>query len=305
MGEISSYPGGFGSGVAIQELPILNTYSRKVFWVDSNGGGGSRGTFKHPVTTLAAALDLCTASKGDIIMIKAGHAEAPTATIDLDVAGVSIIGLGVGGNRPTFTPAHTVASDIAFDFQADDMLLKNIVIAAGTNTGGNTYQVNMGASDCCVEDCEIQMGAVNLYGLTIEHNQDRNTVSRCLFRGTAANPDVAIDFIGSGDSQDITITDCIFNFTGSAGLDLAGIRSSKIDGGILIKDCVFIGMDATAIDFNSSATGVVANCAIQSNNATVAEMIDVGHLAVIDTKVAYKATHNAVTTTIPATTATA
>ena len=60
-------------------------------------------------------------------------------------------------------------------------------------------------------------------------------------------------------------------------------------------------MDATALDFNSSATGIVRNVAVVSNNATVNEMIDPGDLAFFNCKVGYISISGA---TIPATTAT-
>lgn len=302
MAPASHYPQGFSEGVTIRELPILQLHSKNILWVDSNGGGGGKGTFRNPCLTLAAALDLCTASRGDIIVLKAGHAEAPTATIDLDVVGVSIIGLGVGRNRPTFTPAHTVASDYTFDVAADDILLKNIIVAAGTNSGGNSTQINIGEDDFTMEDCLIEMGDVNLIGVNIESNCDRPSIIRCVFRGTAPNPDVAIDVgSGSGDVEDFTVIGCHFNFDGSSGLDLAGIRINKICTGVLIKDCTMIGMDATGIDCNSNATGLVANVYVDSNSATVNEMIDAGTLSFVDTKVAYNSVSGA---TMPATTAT-
>lgn len=54
--------------------------------------------------TVDAAIGECTANAGDVIYVMPGHSETVTATsIALDVAGVTIIGLGTGLNRPTFT----------------------------------------------------------------------------------------------------------------------------------------------------------------------------------------------------------
>lgn len=62
-------------------------------------------------TTVDAAISQCTANAGDVILIMPGHAEAVTATsIALDVAGVSIIGLGNGLDRPTFTYGAAAAT---------------------------------------------------------------------------------------------------------------------------------------------------------------------------------------------------
>lgn len=55
-------------------------------------------------TTLALALAACTADRGDFIFLAPGYALTVTATnVDLNKAGVTIIGLGNGLKRPTFT----------------------------------------------------------------------------------------------------------------------------------------------------------------------------------------------------------
>jgi hypothetical protein len=53
----SSY-GAFADGIVIRGMPLLTLYPGNVYWVDENGGGGSKGTFAHPVATLAAAVAL-------------------------------------------------------------------------------------------------------------------------------------------------------------------------------------------------------------------------------------------------------
>jgi hypothetical protein len=85
-------------------MPILGLYPGNVYWVDSGGGGGSKGTFKSPVATLAEGLALCTANNGDYVMVKPNHAETITGAggITLDKAGVSVIGMGHYNARPTF-----------------------------------------------------------------------------------------------------------------------------------------------------------------------------------------------------------
>ena len=74
----------------------------------SNSGDGS--TPASAKTTLAAALAL--ALSGDRIFIAAGHTEtiATAAGIALSQSGVTIIGLGNGSNRPTFTWSATAST---------------------------------------------------------------------------------------------------------------------------------------------------------------------------------------------------
>ena len=112
---ISNYPNGFPGGVSIRGVPIAQTHPGKVFWVSNvttgllpgqrGGSNGNKGTFNDPFSTLAYAISRCVANRGDIIFIKPGHAEsiASATALPFDIAGVAIVGLGIGANRPTFT----------------------------------------------------------------------------------------------------------------------------------------------------------------------------------------------------------
>ena len=86
--------------------PSINTRG-KVFYVDSvNGGSGRNGlTPTNAVTTIAAAVAKCTANVGDTIVLLPKHAETITAAggIALSTAGINVIGVGYGNQRPTIT----------------------------------------------------------------------------------------------------------------------------------------------------------------------------------------------------------
>ena len=133
----SNYPNGFSGGVTVRGMPVLNSYPGMSFWVDgSTGGGGSDGnpgTFTLPFASIDGAINQCVANRGDIIMVKAGHTETLVAAgaITLDVAGVSVIGLGVGNDRPvlTFTPAATGTANVSWT--AANCSFENIVCIAG------------------------------------------------------------------------------------------------------------------------------------------------------------------------------
>src|SRR3970282_1408970 len=85
----------------------------EVFYVNSGTGGVAPGGIggsnansgkspQEPFATIDYAIGRCTASRGDIIYVLPGHLELLTTAgqIALDVAGVSVIGLGMGLNRP-------------------------------------------------------------------------------------------------------------------------------------------------------------------------------------------------------------
>jgi len=128
----SNYRGGFPGGVSIKNMPLFPTFTNNVFWVDSaTGADTNRGNERLPLATLAKALTKSVANKGDIIMVMPNHAETITGVggIALAKAGVSIIGLGVGAQRPRFLMdgAATVTATVT----AADTLVQNCVFAAG------------------------------------------------------------------------------------------------------------------------------------------------------------------------------
>ena len=111
----------FPNGVTSFGIPVIGSgagipvTTGSYFFVDSSLGlSGNAGT--SPSTALATvdqAINKCTAGKGDVIVCMPGHAEAVTATsIALDVAGVQVVGLGFGLNRPTFTYTSATGSTI-------------------------------------------------------------------------------------------------------------------------------------------------------------------------------------------------
>jgi hypothetical protein len=129
---LTHFPSGFPGGVSLRGMSVLSTHANKVFWVDSaNGSNGNKGTVDRPFATLTYAVTRCAANRGDIIMVKPNHAETITgvAGIALDKAGVSVIGMGIGNQRPRFLMdgATTVTAAIT----ADDVYLENMVFASG------------------------------------------------------------------------------------------------------------------------------------------------------------------------------
>jgi hypothetical protein len=130
--SITNYPFGFSDGVSLRGVPILNTYGGKVFWVSSTtGSDGNLGKTKEkPLATIDTAIGKCTASKGDIIMVLPGHVEtlSTASAITCDVAGVSIVGLGNGDNKPKLTLSATAATIVV---SADNVTWKNIQIVPG------------------------------------------------------------------------------------------------------------------------------------------------------------------------------
>ena len=140
----------------------ITEHPGEIFFVDSGAGTDATGYGKDPdspVATLDYAIALCTANQGDVIYIMPGHAETiATATpCTVDVAGISIIGLGKGADRPTFTIATNVAATITVS--AASVHLENVIVS---NTIDNcTSVMTISGADFSAKNIEIRdTGAV-------------------------------------------------------------------------------------------------------------------------------------------------
>jgi len=152
--NISNYPGGFLNGVLIRGVPIVNTYSGMVYWVSSTtGSNGNHGkTHQKPFATIDYAVGRCAASKGDIILVMPGHTEtvATAGAIACDVAGISIMGLGSGADRPTLTFS---ATDATMTVSAASISIENILIKPSIDSVVSPIVVS--AANCYL-DVEVQ-----------------------------------------------------------------------------------------------------------------------------------------------------
>jgi hypothetical protein len=129
----------FPNGITSFGVPVLG--SGPVFTTGDTYFVNSAGTFANdsnpgtsptkPMATLDAAIGRTTANQGDHIIVMPNHAETITGAsgITFDVAGVTIIGLGVYNQRPRFLMDGGTA--VTAVISAADVRIKNLVFAAG------------------------------------------------------------------------------------------------------------------------------------------------------------------------------
>lgn len=176
---ISNFPQGFAQGVTIRGMPLIQTHPGNVFWVSNNttlasrdvvgGADGGDGTFRRPFATLLRAVNACSSNTGDVIVIKPGHAEtiSSAAVVLLNKAGIAVIGMGIGANRPTFT--YTTATTANIPVTAANITLVNLLFIANfadiasffTATGTTT------PTDFMLDKCEFRDTSSVLNALTI------------------------------------------------------------------------------------------------------------------------------------------
>jgi hypothetical protein len=136
-------------------LVISGTDSGDSYYVDSNNGSDtySGTSWTQAKATLDAAVNLCTADNGDTIFIAPAHAEnlAADSAVDVDVAGVNIVGLMRGRQMPTFT-ATAIAGD--FKLAAARTTISNLRFLGGIDA--TTGIVEVSGADCAILNCEYR-----------------------------------------------------------------------------------------------------------------------------------------------------
>jgi len=223
---ISNFPNGFPNGVTVAGVPLQQTNPGKVFWVNNSsaiapgGKGGSdnnKGTYQQPFSTLDYAIGKCTASRGDVIMVMPGHSEtlSSASAIDLDVAGVAVIGLGVGSLRPTFDFDNTAAT---FTIDAANCVVQNCLFTGGVDAVVSPIVVS--AADCVIENCEVRDVTGQMTdGILTTAAATRLKILRHKHDGaSAAGTNAAIAIVG-GDGIEITIDRMDGNFA-VGGIDI-------------------------------------------------------------------------------------
>lgn len=154
----------FPNGIASFGVPVIGagagipTTTGSYFFVDSvDGNDGNTG--KSPaaaVATIDVAVGLCTANKGDVIVVMPNHAEnlATAGALTIDVAGITIVGLGTGNQRPTLT--HT-ADTADINITGADVTVRNLLIIS--NTADVTASLDIDALDVWIDGVEWREGS--------------------------------------------------------------------------------------------------------------------------------------------------
>lgn len=258
---VDKQPGGMFS------IAPMSITTGKTFYVHSGTGTDQAGNGFNPDAPFATvdyafSSAAVTASKGDVIYVMPGHAETAATDVelfDMDIAGVSIIGLGEGALRPTFTITHADATCV------------------------------IGAANCRLSNCRFVGGvADHVTMLEIEAAAVGSMVDHCFFTDTSSTVDTLIMIAVTAAANQLTIVDNFFlGKTGGEATDcikLAGASTGSViarnfatgdwkTGGFLngntaaavnlmvLRNYV-VNADASAglcIKMHASSTGLVAN----------------------------------------------
>ena len=138
QGSMTNFPQGFAYGLSVRGMPLTQMQPGQVFFVGNGpvlnpsqkpASNGNRGTFLDPFATLNYAVNTaCVQGRGDIVFVMPGHSESiPNATtFPMACAGVAVIGLGAGSQRPRLT--FNTATTANIPVRAADMSIQNVLV---------------------------------------------------------------------------------------------------------------------------------------------------------------------------------
>ena len=256
-----------------------------IFFVDSTNSraddsvGAGRGP-DTPLATLLFAVSLATAAKGDVIFLMPGHAETiATATAAvLSKSGVTVIGLGRGALKPTFTLATLVGATISVT--AANVGIHNIkVISARVDiTAGITAAA--GANGLHVSGCEFTDGGAALelvIGISLAADCDNVLIEDNRFYTVPAGGCAsAVKLVGASDRTVIRRNTMLGDYS-AANIDGITAAGTLIE----ISDNVCQNIDTTAglcVNLNAATTGAVVRNHLQGAQTNTPPIVAAGVL---------------------------
>lgn len=195
MGGTTNFPLGFQNGITLRGVPIEIPVAGQVFWADSTstvvkGGVGSSdgnpGTYQKPFSTVDFAVGRCVANRGDVIYLKPGHAEtySDATSLKMDVAGVTVIGLGTGSLKATFT--LDTANTATIPVSVDNVTFVNCEFVANFLSIAKLFTLttakHFGTVNCKFSDTSAALNFVNI----VESTGAANTVDGLYDTGSSA-----------------------------------------------------------------------------------------------------------------------
>lgn len=274
----------FQNGISVRGVPVMGAgngipvTTGSYFFVHSGTGvnGNTGKTVEEAVATIDNAIGLCTANKGDVIIVMPGHAETISGATSLvvDVAGVSIIGLGRGSLRPTLTFSATAS---IISVTAADVLLENLLIVGNVDNIVTGISLAATADGATLRKIEMRDGAANkefLIGIAIAAACDDVTIDGLRFCGLAGGATGCIEAAGAANRFTL-LNSYIRGQFSSQMVDLAAAASTDL----LIRGNTLINIETGAglgVAMHNSSTGFVADNRIANLKDTVVGLSGTG-----------------------------
>lgn len=280
----SNFPNGFMNGVTIRDVPVEIPHPGKVFWVNGSttsshlaplglgGSNGNPGTYTKPFATIDYAVGKCSAGRGDVIYVMPNHVETigAAAALDLDVNGVTVIGLGRGASQPRLDFTATAGT---VEINADNVAIHNINFHANVSGVVIGLSVLAGATDSVVSGCKFDVETTTTDEFLIAINYgvgcDRFVVEDCDMDMGLGGAATGIKLVGATTGGNIRRNRIVGDYSQA---NIAGITTLSTE--IYIEDNLLVQGGGGAlgtvevIEMLTGTTGVVRRNTIFSDVAT-------------------------------------
>lgn len=258
---LTAFPNGISSfGVPVMGGSQVPSTTGNYYFVDSGTGssGNSGASSSDALATIDQAINKCTASNGDVIIVMPGHAETISGAtgIVVDIAGISIIGLGHGRNRPVISFDNTASR---IPVSANNVLIENLVFLGAV--ADIVSGVTITGDDVTLRNCDFEVGSAILEFLQMLDIDaaTRAVVEGCRFIANATagtNNAIRLDA-----TVDCTIRNCEFrgDFTTAAISGNAGSAAASTNAAVIGN--LIENRDSTAgltLDHHDDSTGITA-----------------------------------------------
>jgi len=248
-----------------------------VHWVDSGNANASDATNhgyhpNFPYATVDYAVGRCAANNHCVIFVMPGHNETcGAACVDADVAGVHIVGLGEGQDRPRF---DYDANTGTFIIGAASVTIENLTFMPGVTSVATAIVVEAGGDNATIKNCEFLVG---------EAAGTDEFVSAITING-GANDVHIVDNVFQTDPADNGCTNAINIGVGGAAVERPVIEGNLvygnystaaiIDGGTaftegwIMNNKMKVKDGEPGIELAATSTAVIYNNIIESTGVT-------------------------------------
>ena len=242
---------------------LLSEFQRKItgneFYVSSVNGSVNHGgrSAAGAAASIAQCLDYMTADNDDVMYLMPGHAEtiSEAAGLALDVAGVTIIGIGSGSLQPSITFDTIISADL--DVDAANVAIENVNFVAGF--ADITAAIDVNAVGFTLRKCRFTQAAVDKNALIWIQDgalltSNNITIEECYCLAPDASNTHFINLAGTGDGH-IIRNNILIGDWGTMAIGGAGIVTN-----ILIADNLINNKAVTVdgcINLAATATGIV------------------------------------------------
>lgn len=276
----------FPNGVSSYGVPVLGSgpvfTTGNVWFVDSGHANAENSTARGtsadlPFASIDYAVGQCTANNGDYIIVMPGHTETVIAAggLDLDVAGITIVGVGRGTSQPKISLTTATTADV--DIDAANVSIYNMHFVAGF--ADIVAMIDVNATDFTLSGCRFSQSAVDLNALICVQDaaaagSDRITIENChAIMYDAANTHF-VNFAGTGTGH-VVRNNTLIGDWGTMAVGGAGV----ITYATIIDNVIYNAANTNdgCVNFAATATGICmrnlcGGAALQANGITATAM---------------------------------